>query len=275
MINSKRYRTFSICSLGIDSTYNLGHFFVTPTTFRNTALQNRRTKKAPVFCGPTIIHYRTDSHSYEELLDYLRRELQPSNSLIIGSDGAPAIKSAVASVFPDSIQLFCTRHVKNNIERELIKLQISKDERREVLEYLFDSPESLIQSETEDEFDQRLDGLRDVWYRIIDRNEQRFSDPNDFLTWFNRYQSQTFRNHLIASVRIQVGYVDRHDKPILFYNNDIEALNHVLKHDANWEVQSLSSIIDIIERQITMQKNETVRALYEAGEFEIVAPYTR
>jgi transposase-like protein len=222
-----------------------------------------------------MIHYRNDSNSYEELLEYLRRELRDFNDLVIGSDGAPGIKSAVEAVFPDSIHLFCVRHVRANIERQLKKIQLSKDERNELLEYMFDCPESLIQSETEDEFNTRLDGLREIWHTIIDRDERHFSDSSDFFTWFNRYQLDIFRHHLIASVRIQAGYLDRHGSPQLFYNNDIESLNNVLKHDANWEVQSLSRIIDIIGNHITMQKNESIRALYNAGEFEIVAPYTR
>jgi hypothetical protein len=194
---------------------------------------------------------------------------------VIGSDGAPAIKSAVEAVFHNSIHLFCVRHVRNNIERELVKIRLSKDERHEIFEYLFDGPESLIQSETEDEFNRRLYGLHDVWNNIVDRNEQRFNESKDFLIWFNRYQIETFRQHLIPSVRIQAGYLDCHDSPLLFYKNDIEALNHVLKHDANWEIQSLSRIIDIIENHITMQKNESIRALYDSGEFQIVPPYAR
>ena len=266
---------FAIFTTGIDTTFNLGHFFVTPTTFRNTALQNRRTKKTPVFCGPTMIHYRNDVRSYEELLDYLRRELRAPNDFVIGSDGAQAIVNAVRSVFPDSIHLFCVRHVRNNIERHLMKIQLSKDERRQLLEYLFDRPESLIQFETEDEFNRRLEGLSEVWHSILDGNEERFSDSNDFFAWFTRYQLDTFRRHLIGSVRLQAGYVDHHGSPRLFYNNDIEAFNHVLKNDAHWDIQSLSSIIDIIDKQITMQKNESIRALYDAGEFEMIAPYTR
>ena len=151
-----------IFAIGIDTTFNLGHFFVTPTTFRNTAVQNQRTKKTPVFCGPTMIYYRNDVRSYEELLDCLRRKLRASKDLVIDSDGASAIVNAFTSVFPDSIHLFCVRHVPNNIERHLRKLQLSKDERRELLEYLFNAPKSLTQSQSEDEFNQRLDALRDV-----------------------------------------------------------------------------------------------------------------
>ena len=44
-------------------------------------------------------------------------------------------------------------------------------------------------------------------------------------------------------MRIQAGYLNHHGSPQLFYKNDIESINHVLKHDANWEVQSLSRIV--------------------------------
>ena len=166
-------------TIDIDTTFNLGHFFITPTTFRNTTLQNRRTKKTPIFCGPTMIHYRNDAHSYEELLDYLRRELRASKNLVIGSDGASAIVNAVTSLFPDSIHLFCVRHARNNVERHLMKLQFSKDKRRELLEYLFDDPRSLNQSETEDEFNQRFDALRHVWHSILHINEHLLNDSTD------------------------------------------------------------------------------------------------
>ncbi|CAF4209292.1 unnamed protein product, partial [Rotaria magnacalcarata] len=53
-----------------NTTFNLGRFFVTPIVFRNTAVQYRKTKKALIFIGPTMIHYRDDAQSYQELLDY-------------------------------------------------------------------------------------------------------------------------------------------------------------------------------------------------------------
>ena len=136
-----------------------------------------------------------------------------------------------------------------------MKLQLSKDERRALLEYLFDCPESLIQSETEDEFSLRLHSLGELWKSMIDQREDNFNDASNFFSWFNQYLLETFHHHLIASVRIQAGYLDRHDSPRLFYNNDIEAMNHVLKNDTQWQMQPLSRIIDIIESQMTTPKN--------------------
>lgn len=157
----------------------------------------------------------------------------------------------------------------------MIKIQLAKDERQKILENIFDGSESLIEADSEDEYNQRLESLHDIWNALVQSNPRRLNDSTDFFAWFNRYQSDTFRDHLIASVRIDAGYIDQYGAPRLFYNNDIEALNHVLKHDSNWEIQSLSSMIDILDKKITIQRNESIRALYDAGEYEIMAPYTR
>ena len=163
--------------------------------FRNTVAQYRKTKKVPIFIGPTMIHYRDDAQSYQELLDYTRRELNNCSTLVIGSDGAKAIKKVVDSVCPGSTHLYCTRHVRGNIERQLMKCRTTLDERRSLLELIFDSSESLIQSETEEEFQDRLNELSEYWKMIQRRDETRFNNATDFFQWFNQYQTDIFRNH--------------------------------------------------------------------------------
>ena len=126
--------------------------------------------------------------SYQELLDYTLRELNNCSTLVIGSDGAKAIKKAVDSVFLNSTHLYCTRHVRGNIERQLMKCRTTLDERRSLLELMFDSRESLIQSETEEEFQDRLNELSEYWKTIQRRDETRFNGATDFFQWFNQYQ---------------------------------------------------------------------------------------
>ncbi|CAM4838907.1 unnamed protein product [Rotaria magnacalcarata] len=240
--------------LCIDTTFNLGRFFVASIVFRNTTVRYRKTKKAPIFIGPTMIHYRDDAQSYQELLDYVRRELNNCSTLVIGSDGAKAIKKAVSSVFPDSTHLYCTRHVRQNIERQLTKCRATLDERRGLLELMFDSSESLIQSETEEEFQDRLNELSEYWRTIQTRDETRFTGATDFFQWFNQYQTDLFRNHLIAAIRILINFLDRNGSPRLFYNNDIESINNAFKNQTNWELKSLSEIIDILGKLVITQK---------------------
>ncbi|CAF1668321.1 unnamed protein product [Didymodactylos carnosus] len=62
---TRKYEHIPPSALCLDTTFNIGRFFVTPTTFRNSALQLRRTKKSPVHMGPTMIHYGNKSECYE------------------------------------------------------------------------------------------------------------------------------------------------------------------------------------------------------------------
>ena len=222
-----------------------------------------------------MIHYQDDAQSYQELLEYVRRELNHWCTLVIESDGAKAIKKAMDSVFSDSAHLYCTRHVRQNIERQLIKCRTTLDERRGLLELMFDSSESLIQSETEEEFQDRLNELSEYWRTIQTHDETRFNGAIGFFQWFSQYQTNIFRNHLIAAIRIPINFLDRNGSPRLFYNNDIESTNHAFKNQTNWELRSLSEVIDILGKLITTQKNESIRALYDSGEVELLPPYSR
>ena len=60
--------------------------------------------------------------------------------------------------------------------------------------------------------------------------------------------------------------------PRLYYYNDVEAMNHVLKVEANEEVKFFS---DAICRVIMIQKNDLIRFLYNTGDWESAPPYTR
>ena len=40
------------CVLGVDSTFDLGKFYVTITTYRYLHVENKTSGKAPVFFGP-------------------------------------------------------------------------------------------------------------------------------------------------------------------------------------------------------------------------------
>lgn len=71
-----------------------------------------------------MIHYRDDAQAYQELLNYVRQEVKNCDALVIGSDGAKAIKKAVDNVFPNATHLYCTRHVRQNIERQLVKYSL-------------------------------------------------------------------------------------------------------------------------------------------------------
>ena len=53
--------------LSVDTTYNCGEFYVTPTTCQHQLLLSKRTGKHPVLLGPTLIH----KHRVQEAFSYL------------------------------------------------------------------------------------------------------------------------------------------------------------------------------------------------------------
>ena len=242
--------------VAVDTTYNLGNFCYTYVISQYGSSRQANTKNSNFF-GPVMVHYPCDTSSYRELFEYIRQELGESTQIIIGSNGEKCINNAIKDVFPNSIHLYCTRHVKKNIERHLLKSQLTLADRQKLLELIFDSPDSLIQAEAEQQYNERLNSLRDVCNGIVSwSSNQNQLETGNFYTWFLRYQNDVFQNHLIAEVRIRAAYVDHHGAAKLYYNNDVESINHVLNSTTNWELLPLSEMIDLLHKEIVSQKNE-------------------
>ncbi|CAH3171111.1 unnamed protein product [Porites lobata] len=69
--------------LSVDTTYNCGEFYVTPTTYRHQLLLSKRTGKHPVLLGPTLIHKHRDQEAFSYLASSMTR-LKPSLTRILG-----------------------------------------------------------------------------------------------------------------------------------------------------------------------------------------------
>lgn len=59
--------------LCLDTTFDVGDFFLTTTTFCELSLRKITTKKAPTFIGPAIIHCTKDRDSYATLLFEIKK----------------------------------------------------------------------------------------------------------------------------------------------------------------------------------------------------------
>ena len=99
-------RQFSV--LTADTTYNLGQFYVTPTTYRHLMLVNITSQKHPTMAGPILVHQRKDFASFSYFANTM-----------IGTDGDQALIEAFAHNFPFAKQLRCFIHMKKNISTKL------------------------------------------------------------------------------------------------------------------------------------------------------------
>lgn len=103
--------------IGVDPTFNLGDFYVTPTVYEHKLIINKVTRKHPCFIGPTMIHIDRKYGSYYYFASQLRK-LSPDlegGFTAVGTDGEEALSSAFLTVFPNSIHLLCALHKRDNI----------------------------------------------------------------------------------------------------------------------------------------------------------------
>jgi len=173
----------NFCVLGVDTTFNIGNYYVTVTVYRHQMLLNKFGSE-PVMLGPMLIHQRKTFDSYFKLPSTLLQECPKLVDLkVFGTDGDVNLSSVFQACFPINKHLLCDIHMFNNIERKLIKLGISGKLKIEYLNDIFGSIEGdiknpgLVDSLTPEEFGTNLKNLSEIW-------KERHGKGDEFLQYF-------------------------------------------------------------------------------------------
>ena len=90
--------------MGVDPTFNLGEFSVTPIVYQHLLVQVRTSRKSPWLLGPLLIHYRKEFRNYNfffSSLVGLRRSLMDIKAG--GTDGEKNIIEALKTQFKDIV----------------------------------------------------------------------------------------------------------------------------------------------------------------------------
>ena len=99
--------------LGIDKNFNLSDLHVTGTVYKSLSVKRRDTGAHPIFCGPLILHGKSDIDTFYLFLQHLSgKPLNCPQLPVLGSDGEMALRQAMALAFPHTPRLVCTRHLK-------------------------------------------------------------------------------------------------------------------------------------------------------------------
>lgn len=151
--------------LCIDPTFSLGIFYCTPITIKNFHLSSLRHGQEPIALGPIMIHLNKDYASYSRFMEELVRLRPKLRDLIsYGTDGEEALSKSVAdSVNGDVVHLRCFNHVWENVNEVLKKAGVTKSDRRLFKAEIFDDDKSLVNSNSEAEFDARFATYADTW----------------------------------------------------------------------------------------------------------------
>eukprot|EP00118_Oscarella_pearsei_P020416 m.221086 g.221086 ORF g.221086 m.221086 type:complete len:669 (+) comp39954_c1_seq15:519-2525(+) len=243
--------------LTADPTFNCGNFDLTCVTFKNLTMSSRRDQANPLMIGPMMIHHRKLYDSYSFLFTSLVTARPALKNLqAFGTDGANLVR-AMSHAFPQAEQLRCFLHVRRNLKDKLNRLDLPPGVIQEILHDIFGdslkTDESLVDSPNDELFNERLLSLKGKW----DSLEQKHGRPNqacEFYLWFEKYQSETFRKHMITPVRTRAG-MGKNPSP--FYTNTSESLNALIQWQIEHQKKPVDEFVSLMEELVKNQEEKS------------------
>lgn len=261
--------------LGIDTTFNIGEYYVSITTYRHLMLTNSFGVE-PVMIGPMLLHQRKTFDSYFKLSSsLLQNSPNLKNLQVFGTDGDVNLSNAFEVCFPSSIHLLCDIHMVDNIKRKLNKLNIKGHLARQYIQDIFGHIQKdtkikgLVDYLNETEMSNVLEQLKEEW---ISRHE----NGKDFLQYFLEHKLELIRNCMSAEVRTRCG-LGFPPKP--YTQNGNECINSVIKADIFSKNKGKEKKLDpydfvkLAEKCVGRQENEIKLALIGKGEYKLKAEY--
>ena len=253
--------------LGMDKTYNLGQFHVTPTVFKDKSVIKRSTKDHPICFGPTFIHQSSTTLSYQSFLHDIADHLTDNeiSNLTVGTDEELAFKNAIKSplrCFHGSTHVLCTRHLKENTNRQMQNnIGYPEAERIEIIDAIF-GKNGLTQNTDVDTFEYRHRELE----RIIEEKVSKVGEKK-FMPYFRNKLFPLLKQHVIEPVRN--GKITG-----AWTNNNCESANHILKSATNWKLQDMPKFIDTLYGIVKSEQEEKCRAIRDTGNYRLADRYS-
>ena len=256
--------------LCIDTTFNVGNFYVTPTTYKHSLLVDRKYGKPPTLLGPTMVHMQKKAETYQYFsssLVSLNADL--SNVVAIGSDRDVALRKGFSSSFPIATMVYCKGHVEQDIRRKLRDLGVDQACERIFIDDIFGSEArkelGLIDSSCATDFDARLESFYPVWTkREMDARQLSSVDQAEFYWYFLSYVAQDMKDGMISSVREKVGLDDS-----FFFNNDPESMNNRIKMRMEKKKLTWPETVDQLKLMSEEQERNIERSIIGEGPFKV------
>lgn len=258
-----------------DTTYNLGDFYVTPTTYRHLMLSDITSQKHPVMAGPVLVHQRKNFLSFNYFANTLIGfEKKLIHVQAFGTDGDHALIEAFGHNFPHAKQLRCFIHMKKNIESKLKENGLPSSISQEFISDIFGKnmggiyEEGLVDATSSVEFDCRLENCRNVWN--VREKQYRGSGQRSFYDYFVSHCADVMRDTMLKNVRVAVGLGS---PPSIFTTNASESLNAALKKKVNHKESEWPEFNEAMKEYIVGQREEVIRALSGRGQYRFTEEY--
>ena len=162
MIDFKLFLSRHGGTVGVDRTFNLGHFFATTLDYKHPRVIKNDTKDHPIFIGPLLLHKDASYRTYYSFFAYIATEIKlgdielrlPQN-MYFGSDDEKALTKSIEDVFPSAARRLCTKHLKDNFNHYMQdKVGIHTKERQRLMDVVV-GPEGLADAGTSVLFEEK------------------------------------------------------------------------------------------------------------------------
>ena len=260
--------------LTADTTYNLGDFYVTPTTYQHLLLEDVATGKHPTFLGPVLIHQRKNFSAFNYFASTLvghSKKLQEIRAF--GTDGDIALVDALAHNFPSAKHLRCFLHLKRNIAEKLKERGFPSAVSDEFLADIFGKhtgsvyEEGLVDANNGEDFDVRLSKCRKVWQT---QESPYLRSGQSFFEYFKKYYANIVRFNMLKDLRIAVGLGN---PPAIFTTNSSESINAVVKRKVNFKETEWPKFNQQLKQIVNEMHEEGIRALSGRGCYRLCKLY--
>ena len=208
--------------------------------------------------GPVFVHTNSQSDTYSYFFNKLSMKVRDSDDLVIGTDDEKAIRKAVKSHFPKSINIVCSSHLKRNILDKLTNVGMPISGRRWVISLIF-GESGLMKAKDLLELEHRS-------FVLINYVEQHG----------NKDISHYFKSRIIPIIKNGIFRVKKSALiPSLWTNNNNESVNHVLKQLVDWKTTSLLRLAKLVTQHIKAQYMDVQRSLFGSGNYRIKEEYSK
>ena len=156
--------------MGVDPTFKLGKFFVTPIVFPLRMLVAKRSGKSPIYMGAMLIHESIKFSSFHYFVSQIIG-LCPllKNVQAIDTDGEGPLYEVFCGCFPNAVHLRCFAHFQRNLEEKLKQLQFPSHIIKEIIHDVMgvqigsDKYQGLVDADDEKDFREKLCLLKEKW----------------------------------------------------------------------------------------------------------------
>lgn len=268
-----------ISILGIDSTFNIGKFDVTHTTFRHLLLEMRKPddtgkRTSPPFIGPALIHAKKDEYTFQYFFSTLvALEEEIKNVLFFGTDGEQALIKAAIKNFEYASGLRCFLHAMDNVKRYHRGNGLQAIE-KDVIADIFGKrggpryQMGLVDSIDDKDFDLKLESCIDKWETLEISVTNSEAKPI-FSEWFKKNYADVVKKSMLASTTWCAGLGGQ---PTSWYtNNDPESIHHKVKDDNRNQKKNMTipDFILHLEQEVAMQYHQEELAVIRRGEYRL------